>query len=286
MFPLKYLISDWLSRSRALNSVNCIAAKTSHPRSLSFLQQGQLEKAQEHLDAILAADAKHEQARFALGVVHVLSAIEQLGQEQYQYGALSGAGSNVPIFRLPVPSNPNPEEVNYTQVRQVISHFQTRLAAAEAILAQIDLKQEVKLPIDLLSIRLDLNGNKRADEFENFASLFELPIASDRAPQLRTSKSRSTMEMSRGCAGIAISLCAFCDLILAYDHQQMFDVSGHLILSQGGSSGYDLPPLDLEPQNRPEFSRAIMDAIAAIHLANFPLKEPKRMSSLGLTCWR
>lgn len=279
MFPLKYLISGLALSIAALNSVNCIAAEDVSPKVAEFLQQGQLEKAQEHLDAILAADAKHEQARFALGVVHVLSAIEQLGQEQYQYGALSGAGSNVPIFRLPVPSNPNPEEVTYTQVRQVISHFQTRLAAAEAILAQVDLKQEVKLPIDLLSIRLDLNGNKRADEFENFASLFGVANRvrpGTPAADLKVAFDHGDVPWLRGYCHF---LCAFCDLILAYDHQQMFDVSGHLIYPKAVRPDTDLPPLDLERQNRPEFSRDIMDAIAAIHLANFPLKEPKRMSS-------
>ena len=141
MFHLKHLIAGLALSISVWSSPNCQAAEDISPQVAEFLQQGKLDAAQKHLDAQLAADPKHEQARFALGVVHVLSAIEQLGQEQYQYGAMNGQVTNLPVFRLPIPSNPNPEEVTYTQVRQVISHFQTRLAAAEAILAQVDLKQ-------------------------------------------------------------------------------------------------------------------------------------------------
>lgn len=279
MFHLKHLIAGLAFSVSAWSSQNCLAAEDISSQVAEFLQQGKLEAAQKHLDTQLAADPKHEQARFALGVVHVFSAIEQLGQEQYQYGAMNGQVTNLPVFRLPIPSNPNPEEVTYTQVRQVISHFQTRLAAAEAILAQVDLKQEVKLPIDLLSIQLDLNGNKKADEFESFASLFGVANRvrpGTPAADLKVAFDNGDVPWLRGYCHF---LCAFCDLVLAYDHQQMFDVSGHLIYPKVVRPRADLPPLEVAPQNDRDFSREILDAVAAIHLANFPLKEPKRMAS-------
>lgn len=279
MFHLKRLIAGMALSISAWSSPNCLAAEDISPQVAEFLQQGKLEAAQKHLDAQLATDPKHEQARFALGVVHVLSAIEQLGQEQYQYGAMNGQVTNLPVFRLPIPSNPNPEEVTYTQVRQVISHFQTRLAAAEAILAQVDLKQEVKLPIDLLSIRLDLNGNKKADEFESFASLFGVANRvrpGTPAADLKVAFDNGDVPWLRGYCHF---LCAFCDIVLAYDHQQMFDVTGHLIYPKAVRPNTDLPPLDSKPRDGSDFSREILDAVAAIHLANFPLKEPKRMAS-------
>ncbi len=249
------------------------------PKLGQFLQQGQLADAEKYLGEQLTADPQHDQARFALGVVQVLSAIEHLGQEQHQYGAMNGAVSNLPVFRLPVPINPHPEEVTYTQVRQVFSHLQTRMLAAEATLAKIDLKPEVKLSIDLLSIRLDLNGDGRTDDKESFAALFGV------ANRVRPGTPGADMKVTFDngdvpwLRGYCHFLCAVCDVMLAYDHQRMFDVSGHLIYPKAVPPRGGLEPLDIAKRRDGDFTRDIMDAIAAIHLTDFPLKEPKRMSS-------
>ena len=249
------------------------------PKLASYLNQGQLSDAEKYLQGQVTTDPQHQQARFALGVVQVLSAIEHLGQEQYQYGAMNGQLSNLPVFRLPIPVNPNPEEVTYTQVRQVFSHLQTRMLAAEATLAKIDLKPEVKLSIDLLSIRLDLNGDGRTDDKESFATLFG--VANRTRPgtpgaDLKVTFDNGDVPWLRGYCHF---LCAVCDVMLAYDHQRMFDVSGHLIYPKAVPPRGGLEPLDLAKRGEGDFTREIMDTVAAIHLADFPLKEPKRMSS-------
>ena len=257
----------------------CQAAEDVSPKLGEYLQQGQLADAEKYLRDQLTADPQHGQARFALGVVQVLSAIEHLGQEQYQYGAMNGAVSNLPVFRLPIPINPHPEEVTYTQVRQVFSHLQTRMLAAEATLAKVDLKREVKLPIDLMAIRLDLNGDGKADDKESFATLFGVANRvrpGTPAADLKVTFDNGDVPWLRGYCHF---LCAVCDVVLAYDHQQMFDVSGHLIYPKALPPRGGVEPLDIGQRNNDDFMRQIMDAIAAIHLADFPLKEPKRMSS-------
>ena len=249
------------------------------PKLAGYLNQGQLSDAEKYLQGQVTTDPQHQQARFALGVVQVLSAIEHLGQEQYQYGAMNGQLSNLPVFRLPIPVNPNPEEVTYTQVRQVFSHLQTRMLAAEATLAKIDLKQEVKLPIDLLSIRLDLNGDGQTDDKESFATLFG--VANRTRPGTPAADLKVTFDNGDvpWLRGYCHFLCAVCDVMLAYDHQRMFDVSGHLIYPKAVPPRGGQEPLDIGPRGQGDFTREVMDAIAAVHLSDFPLKEPKRMSS-------
>ncbi len=258
---------------------HCEAGEDVSPKLGEYLQQGKLSDAGEYLQDQITANPQHDQARFALGVVQVLSAIEHLGQEQYQYGAMNGPVSNLPVFRLPLPINPNPEEVTYTQVRQVFSHLQTRMLSAEAVLAKVDLKQEVKLSIDLLSIRLDLNGDGKTDDQESFAAIFG--VANRVRPGTPPADLKVTFDNGDvpWLRGYCHFLCAVCDMMLAYDHQEMFDVSGHLIYPKAVRPRVLTEPLDIGKRGNGDFTREIMDAIAAIHLANFPLKEPKRMSS-------
>ena len=260
-------------------AARCQAGGDVSPKLGEYLRQGQLSEAEKSLNEQIAADPQHDQARFALGVVQVLSAIEHLGQEQYQYGVMSGQLSNLPVFRLPLPINPNPEEVTYTQVRQVFSHLQTRMLAAEATLAKIDLQREVKLPIDLLAIRLDLNGDGKTADQESFAALFGVANRvrpGTPAADLKVTFDNGDVPWLRGYCHF---LCAVCDMMLAYDHQQMFDVSGHLIYPKAVPPRGEAEPLDIGKRGDEDFTRQIMDAVAAIHLADFPLKEPKRMSS-------
>jgi hypothetical protein len=243
-----------------------------------FLKAGEVADAEKFLKQQLATSPEHGQARFGLGVVQVLSAIEELGQTQYQYGAMNNLVVNFPILRLPVPSNPNPEEVTFTQVRQIFLHFQTRLIAAEAEMAKIDLTKPVKLPLDLMAIRLDFNGDGARDKNETFYAFANVAIR-QRPGVLESIKSIS---FDNGdvpwLRGYCHFLCAVCDIVLAYDEQRMFDVSGHLLYPKYVPSQNSSAPLNAVGPSR-DFSDQIVDAIAAIHLSDFPLKEPKRMAS-------
>ncbi len=243
-----------------------------------YLKAGKTDDAEKFLQQQLNTTPDHGQAQFALGVVQVLSAIERLGQDQYQYGAMNELVSNVPILRLPIPVNPNPEEVTYTQVRQVFSHLQRRILSAEAELAKVDLKKQVKLPIDLMSVRLDLNGNGRAEESETFLAIFS--VANRQRPG--TLESIKSISFDNGDIPWLRGYCHFlggvCDMVLAYDQQRLFDVAGQVIYPKHVSSQTGEQPLD-EDEIARDFNLQIADAIAAIHLADFPLKEPKRMAS-------
>jgi hypothetical protein len=67
----------------------CGAQDVSEPVA-AYLRQGQFAACETELQQILSAEPMHAQARFALGVVQVLIAIEKLGQDQYLDGAMNG----------------------------------------------------------------------------------------------------------------------------------------------------------------------------------------------------
>ncbi len=240
------------------------------------LQQGQLDAAEASLRERLTAQPEDNQAQFALGVVRVLTAIEHLAQDQYRFGALGGTIQRLPVLRIPVPQNPQPEAIDYARLRTIFLDFQTRLLQAEGELAKVDASSSVALPLDLATIRLDLNGDGQAEPRESFLPLLE--IVNRQRPGNRAA---TVVRFDGGdvlwLRGYCHLLAGFCDLVLAYDHQQLFDHAGQLIYPKHVQSEEVAEPLDL-PGEYP-FELQIVDLIAAIHLMKFSLREPERMES-------
>lgn len=238
-----------------------------------FLQRGQFAEAEKYLQQQLTAKPDDAEARFASGVVRVLAAIERLAQDQYRFGALSETFRNVPVFRLPIPSNPAPEPVTYPQVRQVLTDFQTRLNEAEAELAKVT--GDVKLQLDLTTIRLDLTGSgEPQSSFLGLLAIANRRGAAAPAQAMRVAFDNGDVLWLRGYCHF---LMAFCDGFLAYDHQRMFDFTGQLIYPRHVPSEPVAAPLNTAQPA--VFEREILDVIAAIHLMNFSLREPERMES-------
>ncbi len=280
--PLKWRPSLWFLGVIWLVAQPAAVAEDISAEVARYLDQGDLAAAGKTLRDRLSDDPNHDQARFALGVVEVLSAIEKLGQDQYRFGALSDAAQNIPVLRVPIPVNPKPEEVAYQQVRDIFQEFQTRLVRAEAELAKVDMDSEVQLPLDLASIRLDLTGDGQSDEKETFLQIFG--VANRRQPNAEAQDMRVVLDAGDvpWLRGYCHFLMSFCDLVLAYDHQRLFDHCGQLIYPRHIPSEKRAGDLDLperrDAQDR-RFDVQIVDFIAAIHLVNLPLKEPERLEA-------
>lgn len=247
----------------------------------TYLEKGQLKEATQYLDQQLKETDDSDQVRFAKGVVQLLTAVEQLGQDQYRYGALSGTVRNTPVLRLPVPTNKDPEEVTYEDMRKVFEKFQAKILEAEKTLASVDTSKQVKLPIDLASIKIDLNGDGEISDAEGFSGILQTvnrrrPQQDEQAPGMNITFDLGDVPWLRGYCHF---LAAFCDFVLAYDHQNLFDHCGHLIYRNAvHSKELTDEPLDI-PEAGNQNNAQFLDAIAAIHLMNFPVREPKRMAS-------
>jgi hypothetical protein len=129
-----------------------------------YLRNGRFAEGETVLLERLKNSPKDDQARFGLGVLRFVRGVERLGQSLHKYGARS-ENTDIPFLRLPVPKNPNPAPINYAIFRRVLDDFHRDLSAAEATLAGVA-DDNVKLPLRLAAIRLDLAGDgKSADKF-------------------------------------------------------------------------------------------------------------------------
>jgi hypothetical protein len=249
------------------------------PQLAGFLQKGELAAAEKAFTDQLGKTPDAHQTRFALGIIKVLSALEHLSQDQFRYGFISGKIRTVPAFRMPVPVNPKAEPITYQQARQIFVDLQKRLIAAEAELAKVDTSADVKLSANLLGVRMDLDGNGKAEDGEDFSQIFgvvnrrrpDVP-----APEFQVKFDSGDVPWLRGYCHF---LCAFCDVVLAYDHQRMFDHAAHWIYPKAVPS----KTIGKEPLNAPgqptSMEWDIVDAVSAIHLMDFPVVEPQRMAS-------
>src|SRR5262245_61261712 len=138
------------------------------PRVERFLIEGRLADGQRDLTAFLKENPADDQARFGLGALQFVRSVEHLAQSLHQFGALgpkSRLAQQIPLLRISVPHNPDPEKVRYADVRRILQNLLEDLTAAEATLSEIK-DERVKLPLHFGLIRLDLNGDGKTAESE------------------------------------------------------------------------------------------------------------------------
>lgn len=204
------------------------------------LYTGQIGAAQEASRARLAAAPEDMQARFGLGSAQFLGAVEHLVQRLHHYGLRSTyqSGSFVmgmgmlPILRLPVPDNPNPEPMTYEALRGVLAGFVDDLGTAEATLAQV--QGEVKLPLNLGHIRLDFDADGQATEAEEITGIIATVTGMRQQPAdfdwLDVGFDGSDALWLRAYCNL---LMAIADLPLGYDFHETFNTTFRGIFPSG-----------------------------------------------------
>jgi hypothetical protein len=254
------------------------------PRVERFLKDGKLADGERELAARLESHPDDDQNRFELGTLRFLRAVERLGQSLYQYGALgpeSRLGRMIPILRIAVPKNPDPKQVRYADVRTIFQELADDLAAAEATLKPIQ-DDRVKLPLHFGLIRLDLNGDGNAGQDETLWRIYAglnngLRLTGEVTPPDAESFviafDYADVSWLRGYCHL---LSALCETILAYDEQALFDAVAHHLFDKPAAPS--VPQEILRKPDRP-WEGEIADAIVAVHLAHFELKEPERMKA-------
>ena len=76
-----------------------------------------------------------------------------------------------PAITLPVPANPNPEPLDYGKVRTVREALVERLDAASAALEAAGGSGDYVVLVDPLKIRIDANGDGRAEATESIEQI-------------------------------------------------------------------------------------------------------------------
>lgn len=282
--------ASWLFRHRILlqlMSVFVLAAAASAMTTADelapvqkFLSEGRLTDASDHFSELLKTNEDDQQARFSLGVVQFLQAVEGLGYDHYRYGLLGDRRRQITFMRLPVPENPSPEKLNYEKARAIISGFVERLGIAEKTLADVK-PTGVLLPLQVGAIRLDLDRNGKRTDDETLGTIID-SLQGPRSGAAAGSTAGLTIAFDDAdvlwLRGYCHVMSGLGQIVLAYDWKDQFERTAHLFYPNvetpysylqaegpGVAAGFNL-------QN-------ITDLIALIHTVNYEVTEPARMQT-------
>ena len=203
-------------------------------------------------------------------------------QTFHRYGLRSGAeGGMLPFARLPIPVNPAPEPIRYADLRALFERWIADLAKAEATLAKVD-SADVKLPLHFGLIRLDLNGDGKAEPDERLFRLYSRlnaaaggKVTPEAAKEFIIAFDRADVAWLRGYCHL---LMAMSEVYLAHDAHELFDHTAPYFYPKAETP---FPFLRRSPNADPQkFETAdFLDAIAFVHLVRFPVQEPARLKS-------
>ncbi len=272
-------LSGWLLAPRA------IADDTDALIQAAF-EKGTLTEGQKSLEAAVSAhpaagDPETDRRRYALGIVRFLRAGENLGQAWRRYGLYANRlAAELPLLRLPV-GQPDPATiapVSYEDTRAVLIAFLADLKAADDILAALpDDPGKVSLRPGL--VRFDYVGDGKPASTETAWKTYQRlnrveDLTEKDAADFLIRFDAGDVPWFRGYCHL---LSALAETILAYDESSVFDHTAHLFFMKPRTP---FRFLFRAPRGGVmDFDRvAISDLLAFIHLLNFPLREPARLS--------
>jgi hypothetical protein len=233
----------------------------------------------------------HMDACFGLGVIDLIAAVEGLSQGFYRHGAttpntpaaalLFGVDTGAPT----PPANPNPEPLTYEQLRAILDTFVTTLDAAHDSFETAAIAGDFVIPIDVLRVRLDVDGDGEVAGDETLASLLGPNAA---IPQGKTKGDKTAVvdgtigfdpADAYWLAGYTQVAATPVDLLLAHDFSELFGAIGHRLFPEA-----DLPMQDYARGGTlmmdPDTDTFIADIVAGIHTSDFPIIDAERFKGV------
>jgi hypothetical protein len=259
-------------------------AHAERPAALTerFLIEGRLGAGENALADVLKSHPDDAEARFGLGTIEFLRAVERAVQSFHRYGLTGGImGNLIPFARLPIPANPTPEPIRYTDLRAIMQGWIDDLAKVEATLSRINGK-EVKLPLHFGQIRLDLDGDGNAGPDEALWKLYVQLNGAARNQVTAAASKQFIVAFDRGdvawLRGYCHLLMAMAECYLAYDGEDLFNHSACLFYPKPETPFPFLRRAPI-PNPQPFASEEILDAVAFIHMLRLPVSEPVRLKT-------
>lgn len=255
------------------------AAAEDPPAIVPYLTEGRLQDGADAMQAVLDSNPDDQQARFSLGAVQFLQAIEGLGQDHHRYGLASDRRMAMMFLQLPIPDNPAPEPISADDARQIIQQVLDRLAIAEQTLSQVT-SPDVVLPLPLPKICLDINSDGKCGNDESLGYIID--YVQSRARNRPQPKDPGDLTVGFDAAD-AVWLRGYChvmsavgEMILAYDWTDQFQRTAHLLYPD-----VETPFQFLKEEGPGPFmgfgGQNVFDIIALIHTINYEIIEPERM---------
>jgi hypothetical protein len=238
----------------------------------ALLAKGKLTEAATSLEQELKQPGANEsRLRYRLGVVQFLQAVEQLGQAQYRHGLLSSNRLSIPLLRLPLPPNRDPEQLTIDKARAFVSNFLQGLKTAEATLATVKPSNDV-LKLDLETVCIDLNGD---GEIAGSESVFAIVNTLMRGAGGGFNEDGMQIAFDDGdvlwLRGYCHVMSAFCEVVLAYNWDDLFERTAHLFFPNTKT-----PYLFLRQERSegaPFTLQNGLDLIAMIHCLHFEVRD-------------
>lgn len=259
------------------NSSAAQADETANQLAVTHLEAGTLAEGDVELAAILDADPSNDDARMGLGTIRFVKAVETLSQGLYRYGLQPPQSMMLPIVRLPVPVNPDPEPISYDDFRSLLDDFVGDLAAAEATLDGVG-DSGVKLRLDLTNLRYDADGDGVVGDDERFIAVLQRVTGmrdEDMPDTLVFAFDKADAIWLRGYSNV---LMAFTQFWLAHDWRESFEVGfPHFFAKVDSPFAEALAG----PGSNPMYAEGapIADLISFFHI-RWPVVEPDRLAAV------
>jgi hypothetical protein len=254
------------------------------------LYVGDLDGGIARLQPLLGSD---NEAAFGTGFITFVKAIEGLAQALYRHGIAAPATPPVlgggPSAAVPIPPNPNPESLDYAEVRAIIMALRDRLDEASLHLEGAGRSGDYVVPIDPLLVRIDADGDGTAEETESIANVFTAafgmsqPGAGTGRGQPPAAPADLTIGFDRAdaiwLAGYSQVFAAQADFLLAHDFEDFVNATFHRVFPraglpmqefmEGGTLAFD-----------PNTDSQIADAVAGIHSINWNVEHPELLAGV------
>ena len=190
------------------------------------------------LEKLVAASPNDNAAKFGLGILQFLYAVEGLQQDLFRYGTGNQTFSNnlgflrIPIFRVPVASNPDFQVATYEDSRRLLEHFNDRLILAEKTLSSVT--GSPKITLDLLKIGIDGNADGLIQKNEKLIHILQVIDPRSRR-HLKSAAENDGLVFqfdtadSKWLQGYTNVLLAISNFFLAFDYEKTYDATFHTV---------------------------------------------------------
>ncbi|MER8384308.1 hypothetical protein NKH81_19345 [Mesorhizobium sp. M0959] len=248
------------------------------PKAAALFEAKTVAERDSALAALEAAAPGDPAATYAAGAGEFFTALEILAGGLHHHGFESPQSFMLPLMRLPVPDNANPEPLTYEQFRAILVAFRDRLEKSAATLGSVPADADIGMVIDLTRLGIDLNEDGQIAPDESAAAIMASLSGTGGAPADAALAFRFDRADGYWLQGYAEFLMAQADFWLAHDFRNTFDGSFHMLFPRAKLPLQDtLVPLDggmgggiLTSEWR------LADFISLVHLINWQVVEPER----------
>lgn len=274
------LVAAAIITGAGMGQISSSSAAAAAPSAEEYLISGKLSQGERALSLYLGRGVKNDEARFGLGMLQFLKAIERLCQDLYKYGLNDNTHLGFrPVRDLDIKLNPHPETVTYEKLHAMVQNFYDGLSKANDTMASIS-DPDVKLAVHFGLIKLDLDGDGKVSDGETLHKLYSrmnrsAQVTDEQAKEFYIKFDRADVHWLRGYCNL---LMAVSQLYLAHDTRETFDCTGHLFFAKTNSPYKFLTG----GKHIGRLSRGEMDftdLISFIHLMRWEVAEPARMES-------